>query len=234
MCAISRPSSRCSLARQYESQFATEIAVKLAAGQPALCFNLDCDNELHAVPDVMAFIRTTDDPRVPPIAMGVCRSCARQDDETLRELMRRGMGRHHGLGGPPEGTARVELEAPACVFSVEGIQIAVVTASPGDPICLAATRFANLLEDHLLPRFLSFRHGFGNCHSLVDQLYLDIKKIGLDHLFTFKRGSSEALKTEADQKGLHSWLETDGWAIDASNGAPRPCAASAIAWSQGH
>ena len=132
--------------------------------------------------------------------------------------MRRGMGQHHGLGGPPEGTARVELEAPACVFSVEGIQIAVVQEID-DPICLAATRLANLLEDRLLPRFLSFRHGFGNCHSIAEQFYLDLKEIGLEHLFSFKRGSSEALKTATDLKGLHSWLETDGWVIDASNGA---------------
>ena len=110
-----------------------------------------------------------------------------------------------------------------CTFSVEGLEIGVVTdASPGDPICLAAARFASLLEDHLLPRFMAFRHGFGNCHGIVNQIYLDLKAIGLGHLFSFKRGSSGVLKTETDREGLHSWLETDGWVIDAANGSCRP------------
>ena len=204
--------------RQYKNQFAFEIAAKLAAGRPALCFNTECDNELHVLPTVMMFIRTTDDPHVPAIVMGACESCAKQNDDDLRDMMRKGIGHHHGLSGPPEETARVEMDVPGCVFSIEGVQIAVVQEAD-KPICTAAVRFANLLEYHLLPRFLSFRHGFGNCHSIVDQLYLDLEKIGLDHLFAFKRGSSKALKTTTDQKGLHSWIETDGWVIDASNGA---------------
>jgi hypothetical protein len=38
------------------------------------------------------------------------------------------------------------------------------------------------------------------------------------HLFAFKRGSSAILETAYDPIGLHSWIETGGWAIDASNG----------------
>ena len=58
--AISRPRQR--LCRQYESQFAAKIAAALAADRPTLCFNTECDNGLHALPTVMAFIRTTDEP----------------------------------------------------------------------------------------------------------------------------------------------------------------------------
>jgi len=43
-------------------------------------------------------------------------------------------------------------------------------------------------------------------------------KIGLDHLFAFKRGSSGILKTATDPKGLHSWVEVHGWSIDWANG----------------
>ena len=29
---------------------------------------------------------------------------------------------------------------------------------------------------------------------------------------------NEPLRSEADPQGLHSWIECDGWAIDAANG----------------
>ena len=86
--AIFRPPSRSSLFRQYESEFAARIAAALAAGRPSLCFNTECDNELHALPTVMISIRTADDPSVPPIATGACETCARQDDAGVREMMR--------------------------------------------------------------------------------------------------------------------------------------------------
>jgi hypothetical protein len=215
--AISRPSSR--VLRQYESGLAADIAAALAAGRPTLCFNLDCDNELHTLPAVLAFLRPTGDPHIPPIAMGVCEQCAKQSDDELREIMRKGLGKQYGFGGPPDGYEKVELAIPGRVFSVAGVQIAEVQTDTSAPFSTAAAIFTDLLEAHLLPRFVTFRHGASNCHGIVNQLHLDLKEIGIDHQFSFKRGFAGTLKNKADPQGLHSWIEIDGWAIDASNGA---------------
>ena len=94
--------------------------------------------------------------------------------------------------------------------------------APSSTICGVAQAFIETLEAKRLPRFTAFRHGLGNCHALVQQLYMDLTDSGVESLFTYKRGSSAKLQCDADPEGLHSWIEAAGWVIDASNGAHRP------------
>ncbi|OSI60342.1 hypothetical protein BSZ21_38955 [Bradyrhizobium canariense] len=192
----------------------------LASGRPTLCFNLKCDNELHALPDVFAFIKPNADPRVPPIAMAMCSRCGQLSDGELHALMREGFAKLHGFG-PPPGTGRIETEFSSCVFTIAGVEIAVAIDEDSKPLPNAAVVFSKLLETQKLPAFIAFRHGVGNCHSIVGHLRRDLAKLGLEDMFSYKRGSSLGLRTETDPEGLHSWIETDGWVIDAANGAQR-------------
>jgi len=82
--------------------------------------------------------------------------------------------------------------------------------------------FVNLLEAGQLPGFITLRRGISNCHGIVSAVHHDLNDAGCAHLFAFKRGSSDLLKSEHDPKGLHSWIEANGWVIDVANGANRP------------
>src|SRR4051812_35015103 len=79
--AISRPTSRTFSTRPLESGLADDIARRLARGEPALCFNCECKNEIRAMPDVFAFLQTKDDKSVPAVAMGICPQCATKSDD---------------------------------------------------------------------------------------------------------------------------------------------------------
>jgi hypothetical protein len=219
--AISRPTQRPTSTRQYEHNFAAQIADAAKRGEPALCFNFECDAELLALPATFAFIKAGADPQVPPIAMGVCERCAQRSDAELLVILRRN-ARHLGFTGPPENAMRAAIEFPGGYQITAGGVPLLVVQQQGEPFPSAVDAFADLLERQSLPRFVALRHGAGNCHVIVHQLYLDLKKLGIDHRFTFKRGASALLGNSDDPDGQHSWIETDGWAIDASNGAHRP------------
>jgi hypothetical protein len=114
--------------------------------------------------------------------------------------------------------ARAEIMIP------EGIQCVIA----GVPIFIARTEipgavipFVELLETDRLRQFMVLRRGISNCHGIVKALYQDLEDAGCEHLFAFKRGSSELLKSKHDPNGLHSWIEINGWAIDVANGANR-------------
>ena len=219
--AISRPSSRTSTTRSYESGFAADIARRATTVEPALCFNPECSHELRALPAVFAFIKTSDDPAAPPIGMGICDQCAQKSDDELREVMRKTFGRF-GLDGEKDKHAKVEMdiEVAHCLdLGQMKIVVARTDRFSNDPVCDFAQAFACLMRGGKLGRFVAFYFGAHNCHALVDQLRLDLRDIGADQVFAFKRGSSELLKSEIDPDGLHSWLEADGWAIDVSGGA---------------
>lgn len=221
--AISRPQARTITTRRFEDSVRDDVARKARTKEPVLCFNADCPNELRTLPQAFAFLKTTDDPKAPPIAMGVCDECARKlDDHAIRAIMRKTFSRF-GLDGTKAKHVKVEWDVSSAFMIDAGpaLQIAVAAAdvSSGDQVCDAAQGLASLLLDRKLPRFIAFRGGAHNCHALVDALYLDLRDIGAAHLFSFKSGSSEILKSDADPEGLHSWVEIDGWTIDASGGA---------------
>ena len=221
--AISRPLARPPSTRPLESGLAAHIADKLASGLPALCLNRACENELHVLPDVRAFLQTA--AHAPIVAMGVCAQCAQQSDDTLRAIARKMFGPDLGFGLDgqiPEGAITAMIYVPfACEFVAEGVPIVVarMTPFPDGEIGTVAKAFTDLVMTRSLPRFSAFRQGAGNCHSIVRQLYLDLRAIEWTDLFEFKRGHSEILRSETDPNGQHSWIEAKGWAIDAASGA---------------
>ena len=221
--AISRPLARPPSTYQHERGFAAHIADKLASGLPALCFNPACENELHMLPDVRAFLQTAANTSI--IAMGVCPACAQQSDDTLRAIARKTFGPDLGFGLDgqlPKGAATARIDIPfARAFVAAGVPIVVarMTPFPDGRIGKVAEAFTYLVEHRYLPRFAAFRLGAGNCHGIVRQLRMDLQANRLAHLFAFKSGSSGILKSEADPDGRHSWLEAKGWAIDAAGGA---------------
>ena len=217
--AISRPGARPVSTQKYERNMPAFINKPNA--KPALCFNLNCNNKLLTIPDVYLFIQTEKDAQ--PLGMGVCVQCARYSDDELRALARDQFGDYYGLDQqPPENSARAEIECPPGLgFTIAGVSFFMsgreTPSIPGGP-----TVFVNLLEAGQLPEFITLRRGISNCHGIVNALYHDLDDAGCAGLFAYKRGSSNLLKSAHDSKGLHSWIEIKGWAIDAANGANRP------------
>ena len=219
---ISRPPRRTPDALKYLPSFAAQVAAYAESGKPSLCFNEAHDYEFRAVPEVFAVARMSDD--APPIVMGICPECAKQSDADLYSIMRRQF-QSRGIGEADDetGHARVvmEVENVACMEAIPGVSIAVALSdrseSPYD--CEVATVLSALLRKGALRRFMAFRRGAHNCHIIVEQIYLDFKEIGVHTSFAYKRGSSPVLASRKDPDGLHSWIEADGWAIDASGGA---------------
>jgi hypothetical protein len=104
------------------------------------------------------------------------------------------------------------------VLKAGGVRIGIAPSRDDRSLPGLALDLIALLAARKLPRFIRARHGVGNCHFITQQFYLDVKDIGLAHLFAFKRGSADALRCEADPDGGHSWVESGGWALDASGG----------------
>jgi hypothetical protein len=136
-----------------------------------------------------------------------------------RQFASRGIGKQ----GDDAGHAKVvmEVENVAVVEAIPGVQIAIAlpdrNMDPND--CEPVTALLAMLRRDALPRFMAFRRGVHNCHVIVGQLYLDFKQLGIETVFAYKRGSSPVLASRKDPEGLHSWIEADGWAIDASGAA---------------
>jgi hypothetical protein len=214
--AISRPGARPASTLKYEQGLAAGFVT--ASGKPMLCFNYNCNTELHGVPAVYMFVQT--EKTAPAVSMGVCEHCANYNNDHLRMLVREQFGRHYGLDQqPPANSAKSEVilenvtnfvidEVPICMASRDGITAVAV--------------FLDLLEDGKLLEFKTLRRGVSNCHGTVNALYHDLQDAGCLHLFAFKRGSSELMRSEHDPNGLHSWLEVNGWVIDGSNGTDNP------------
>lgn len=219
---ISRPPRRSLLALKFLSVFTADVAERARNGKPSLCFNEAHDYEFHTAPDVFAVARMSDD--APPVVMGICPDCAKQSDAEIFALMR-SQFRSFGLGetGNESSHARVEIEIAnvATMEVVPGVRIAIAlpdkSASPHD--CKVAAVMSALIRKGVLRRFMAFRLGAHNCHAIVEQLYFDFKDLGIHTQFDYKRGSSPIIASERDPKGLHSWIEADGWAVDASGGA---------------
>jgi hypothetical protein len=219
---ISRPAHRTPDALRCLPGLTAQVAQGVQSGRPCLCFNEAHDYEFVTVPEVFAALRTSDD--APALVMGICPECAKHSDAELYSIMRRQFqSRGIGKAGDETGHKKVmmEIENVAIVEAIPGVRIAVALSdkseSPYD--CEAAAVLGALLNREALPRFMAFRRGVNNCHVIVQQLYLDFKELGIDTSFDYKRGSSPIIASAKDPKGLHSWIETDGWAIDASGAA---------------
>ena len=219
---ISRPAHRTLTALQFLPRFMADVAENAQSGKPSLCFNEIHDYEFRTVPDVFAVFRTAADAF--PIVMGICPECAKKTDAELYSIMGNQFKRF-GIGKADDETGHAKVvmgvENVAGIEAIPGVRIAVALSdkseSPYD--CHPATVLIELLKRGALRRFITFRRGAHNCHAIVDQLYLDFKEVGIAHAFGYKRGSSPVLASRSDPDGLHSWIEADGWAIDASGGA---------------
>jgi hypothetical protein len=219
---ISRPPRRTLDALKLLPGFTAEVAKRAQSGEPSLCFNEAHDYEFRAVPDVFAVLIAAGD--ASPIVMGICPECAKQPDAELYSIMRSQFKRF-GIGNADDETGHkkvvVEIENVVGIDAIPGVRVAVALSdkseSPYD--CEPAQVLIALLRRGALRRFMAFRRGAHNCHAIVDQLYLDFKEIGIAHAFAYKRGSSPLIASSNDPDGLHSWIEADGWVIDASGGA---------------
>jgi|SRR5579862_4981735 len=216
---ISRPGRRPVASYSFAPIMAAQIAEREGAGEPAMCFRNGCPVEFHAMPECFAVLRMTADG--PPLTMGICPECARSSDAeifaTLRDQFKK-----FGVGtGTDSKIKKVEMQIPIVLVMdvLPGVKIAVAAESKSETPCDVANMLADLLRDKKLLRFMAFRRGAHNCHAIVHQLRLDLKALGIENQFSYKRGSSAAIANEVDPEGLHSWLERDGWAIDVSGGA---------------
>jgi hypothetical protein len=216
---ISRPGRRPLAGYRYTSVMAAHIAERVSAGEPAMCFKNGCPIEFQAMPECFAVLRMTADG--PPLTMGICPECARSSDAEIIAILREQF-KKFGVGvGTDSKIKRVKMEIPITLVMdvLPGLKIAVAAESESETPCDVANMLADLLHDRKLLRFMAFRRGAHNCHAIVNQLRLDLKAIGIDDQFSYKRGSSAVIANDCDAKGLHSWLERDGWAIDISGGA---------------
>jgi hypothetical protein len=212
--AISRPGARPVSARKYEQCLSEWKA-------DTLCFNFNCSNKLLAPPDVYMILLQEEN--VAAIILGVCSQCAQYSNDELLTLVRDQYGNHYGLDQQaPTDSAKVALAFPPGIgFNIAGVSLFMPgrkkPSIPGGP-----NVFADLLEAGRLPEYMTVRRGISNCHGITGALYRDLDDAGWAQRFVFKRGSCEVLKSKHDPDGLHSWLEINGWAIDAANGANRP------------
>jgi hypothetical protein len=95
------------------------------------------------------------------------------------------------------------------------IKFAVVPDPAHD--CKPLATLSGMLDSGVLPTF-AFLWGLtdgGDCHEIAEALSNDLTRAGHD----------DWQWITADCKpptGHHSWLECNGWAVDASNGKTRP------------
>jgi hypothetical protein len=206
-------SSSSYMRQQCENNYAAKIAAYVESGKPQLCFNLECNSEMLAVPAVLIFLSTQS--KSLPHVLSVCEQCSKNSDDELYSITMK-LAHHLGLTGKlPEGHTKFELEIPVSYqFDVEGLPIVI---SGGD-ICPAVRDFLDLLADRKLSNFQAGWYGVANCHAIADRLYSSLRDIGSKHSLLLKRGSSALLRNTADSTGLHTWVEFGGWAIDAANG----------------
>jgi hypothetical protein len=199
----------------YLRTFAGHVAEMVAKGKPALCASSKHDYEFHSLPDVFAVVQMGK--REPRIISGICPECAKKTDAELLDIFRtdlidRGIDKDM-RGGP---TTETQMANAVYIDALPNLSIAIGLDDPSDE-CDPATLLCTLLRADKLVRFMAFRNGVRNCHTIVSQLRLDFKELGVENMFAYKRGSCAPLVSDYDPNGLHSWIEADGWAIDASN-----------------
>ena len=216
--AISRTGMRPLGTAAAENQIVADIARLSAANKPLLCFNPECNTRIRTITNVLTFLKTSDDPDVPATVSCVCENCAALSDDELHRIMREayapqyGLDQKHWMRGNGVQLDRTNMYQ----FDAGGVPV-LVAREP--PIPAAPFAFITALKCRKLSGVLMSRNSACNCHHVVRQIRLDLQDLGMVQLFSFKHGHSELLKNEAYPEAAHSWVEAEGWAIDASNGA---------------
>jgi hypothetical protein len=210
---ISRPERRPLSYREAVPGLAADIA---NAKPPKLCFDIKCTNEVHDL-NVYMFVAT--DPDAAPLGMAACEACSKKSDEEILDILRTEFAKQFGIDPTkPASVVGTHFAEMGTEQTVHGIKLAIVDGIRGEP-CPQAMIFSELLERRALPRFVFAFRGHNNCIAITNQLYLDLRDLGIENRFTFKEGSSSSLKSDGEPIGLHRWVELEGWVIDGSGGA---------------
>jgi len=91
-----------------------------------------------------------------------------------------------------------------------------IVPDPAHPDCKPLATLQTMLASGALPRF-AFLWGLtdgGDCHEIAEALATDLLSSPDDWRWIMAECKPPT--------GSHSWLECDGWAVDASNGKTRP------------
>jgi hypothetical protein len=210
-------------ALKYLPGFAADILNNARTGKPSMCLSREHDTPFLEVPNTFAVAKTDKNAR--PVVMGFCTECSKKSDAEILDMIRadfkvQGVGDHE-RDGIKHKKVQMDVGPAAFIEVVPGVRLAVCLSGVDDDPheCQPAAVLKALFRKGALPRFMAFQQGAHNCHAVVHNLRSDFNEIGIEGAFSYKRGSSNALKSEADPQGLHSWIEADGWAIDASGGA---------------
>jgi len=140
------------------------------------------------------------DPDAAPLGMAACEACSKKSDEEILDILRTEFAKQFGIDPTkPASVVGTHFAEMGTEQTVHGIKLAIVDGIRGEP-CPQAMIFSELLERRALPRFVFAFRGHNNCIAITNQLYLDLRDLGIENRFTFKEGSSSSLKSEgADQ-----------------------------------
>jgi hypothetical protein len=210
---ISRPERPALSARD----LIPSLAADMAKAKPfKLCFNLACENEIQSL-NVCVFLSTNTEAKT--ISMMACSECSKKLDSDLLTILRRQVPEQFGLrpSRPPVQNA-AHFTEHGTEMVVGGFRLGIVNGIEGKP-CSQALFFKKLLADRELPLLAFAYRGQSNCFSITHQLYLDLKRLGIEKMFSFKEGNISLSKADGTPVGRHRWIELDGWVIDASGGA---------------
>jgi hypothetical protein len=182
-----------------------------------LCSNVDCDNAIHSAPDVMGFIlaRRGDD-RV--VGSSICPDCASKGRAAILDVLRN-VAMHIGFAPLRGAVAEMDIgpSASAVARPPCGLEL-LELLEEGQEICHVTRQLMSLIDGGHLPDFTTYAsRGHGNCHHITGVLVRELRRLGLVG-FDNKIGFSGVLKSDGEPVGLHSWIEREGWAIDAAGG----------------
>jgi hypothetical protein len=92
----------------------------------------------------------------------------------------------------------------------------VLGADPDDPECTPLLELMALLDAGQLPHFAArWGRRNGDCHEIAQLLFHDLVAARGRHRWAWSIGVTALW-------GEHSWLECDGWVLDAAHGKTRP------------
>jgi len=208
MVAISRPEYRPETLRGLEARFAADVIAHKAKSKRTICGNKECETELTGAEKVFACVQIPDADRM---ILGLCPVCATKSTDDIFAMLQNTFDQvdHRVSSETVHTIAKMPLDIYAH-YDVGDVTINV--ASPDN--CDVAVAFAALLRAKSLPQFSLFFYGHSNCHQLIEALRADFMTLGIAEMFTYKTGSSKLIASEYDPRGLHSWIEADGWVVD--------------------
>jgi hypothetical protein len=122
----------------------------------------------------------------------------------------------------PDANAADAAFADAKAEMAKG-RVVFLFADPGDADCEPVRILQTLLAADALPGFERLWRRKGNCHEITQGLLIRLYELGFSpERWVWVHGQCGRAQYDGKPLGLHSWIEVDGWAIDAANGGMRP------------